>query len=58
MPMCYLVSQLIHGSVEDDVPSKYEPRIVFHFSFQAKDWIKAQGNENDFDMREILCEGF
>ena len=58
MVMCWLVSQLIHGSVEDGVPSNYEPRIVFHFSYQAKDWIKTQGNEYNFDIREIECEGF
>ena len=56
--MCYLVCQLIRDSVEGDVPSRYEPRIVFHFSFQAKDWIKAQCNEYYFVMREIECEGF
>ena len=55
--ICFLVRQLIHGSVEDGVPSEYEPRIVFHFSYQAKDWIKARCNEY-FVIREIDCEGF
>ncbi len=56
--ICFLVSQLIHGSVEDGVPSKYEPRIVFHFHYQACEWILAQSKEYNFDIREIECEGF
>jgi hypothetical protein len=58
MVMCYLVSQHIHGSIQDGVPSSYEPRIVFHFSYEAKEWIETQGCERDFDIREIECEGF
>ncbi len=56
--ICFLVSQLIHGSVEDGVPSKYEPRIVFHFHYQACEWILAQSKEYNFDIREIECEWF
>ena len=58
MVMCWLVSEVIRGSVDGTVPDRIEPQIVFHFEFQVDDWIKEHPYVYLFDIREIPCEGF
>lgn len=57
MPMCYLVSKRVYSEVGGELLVNYEPLIVFHFMYQAEDWVEMQDVEYKFDISEIECEG-